>query len=234
MVFSLDYKRLKNYVIEELASYWCVKDGVLALPIPALPWPQEEPLPPQMKFIDLPAWAEDIGVKGALLVPAHFIRSDKDGDDWTKTDWFSVMFWYLNGIPERAFEAKHGPIHSYSYRLKGWDHRLWEHAWVNRMAIFLRKWVARDAKRTEDEVCGPLPQTNILITHDLDAINKTLAIRMKQSAFHFINAARLLERGQYKASIAKFLHALNFFFIREISIAWIKCAAWNRHMDCAA
>ena len=38
----------------------------------------------------------------------------------------------LEGWHERIWEKVHGCIHSYSFRLKGWDTRAWDHAWVNR------------------------------------------------------------------------------------------------------
>ena len=41
---------------------------------------------------------------------------------------------------ERIWEKKFGPIHSYSFRLKGWDNRVWDYAWVNRIALFLKSW----------------------------------------------------------------------------------------------
>lgn len=234
MRLLLEYQRLKNYVIDELKPYWRVKDGVSMLPVPASPWPQEEPLPPRMKLVALPIWGKDIGVEGSLLVPEQFIKRDDDGEDWTKTDWYSVIFWYLNGMPERVFEEKYGSVYSYSYRLKCWDNRLWDHAWVNRVALFLRRWAAMEAQCTEEDVCGPLPKPVILLTHDLDAINKTFAIRTKQSVFLLFNAAKLLLRGEYKASVSKFFNALRFFFILEISITWIKCVTRNRRMGYAA
>ena len=224
MIVAPNHPLLKQYVVEELAPYWQKREGVLSLPIPAMPWPQEEPLPPRMEFVTLPEWASDVGVKGGILVPGQFIKNNDASSAWAKIDWFSVIFWYLNGIPERAFEAQHGPIHSYSYRLEGWDQSMWDHAWVNRIALFLRRWVAREAQRTVEEACGPLPKTDILLTHDLDAISKTFAIRIKQSAFHSFNAIKLVMKGQYKAAVTKFRQALRFFFIREISIAWMKCA----------
>jgi hypothetical protein len=211
MISAPSHTLLKQYGLEELASYWGGKKGVLALPIPAFPWLQEEPLPPQMKFVTLPVWARDVGIKGGILVPMQFSKNNDDSLAWVTTDWFSAIFWYLNGIPEQAFEAQYGPIHSYSYHLKGWDQRLWDHAWVNRIALFLRRWAATEAQRTEEDMCGPLPKTDIILTHDLDAICKTFAIRMKQSAFHSFNAINLILKGQYKAAVTKFLHALRFF-----------------------
>jgi len=233
MTNPLQPQGLKHYVASQLTAYWQDGESALALPIPNLPWPKEEPLPPRMKFVALPAWAEDLGIDGNLLVPAQFIDSGAS-EDWAKTDWFSVIFWYLNGVAEHAFEDKYGPIHSYSYRLKGWDPRIWERAWVNRMALFLRRWAARANNQSEAVVFGPLLAANILLTHDLDAIEKTFAIRLKQSVFHAYNAMRLLLSGQIRAAAAKALHALRFFFIREISIVWVVCALWKNSMACAA
>lgn len=234
MITAPNYSVVKQYIIEELGPFWQKKEGVLALPIPAVPWPKEEPLPPRVKLVALPSWASDLSVNGSILVPEQFSNNTDDPAAWAATDWFSTLFWYLNVIPERVFEWHHGPIQSYSYRLQGWDQGLWDHAWVNRIALFLRRWAAKESHQTEDDVCGQLPKTTILLTHDLDAISKTFAIRMKQSAFHGFNAIRLFLKGQYAAAATKVLHARRFFFIRATLTAWTACSDWKRKMACAA
>ncbi len=212
MILIPSHTLLKQYVVEELAVYWQKKEGILALPIPAFPWPQEEPLPPQMKFVALPAWAENIGVNGGILVPAQFSKNNDDSSAWAKTDWFSTIFWYLNGISERAFEAQYGPIHSYSYRLKGWDQRIWGHAWVNRIALFLRCWAAKVKNTDEISLLDLLSDPEIIITHDLDAVSKTLAIRCKQFVFQIFKIIKQLLSGQVRASSRESRKALQFFF----------------------
>ena len=97
MITAPNYSILKQYIIEELAPFWQRKESVLALPIPAVPWPKAEPLPPRVKIVALPSWASDIGVNGNILVPEQFSDNADASALWATTDWFSTLFWYLNG-----------------------------------------------------------------------------------------------------------------------------------------
>ncbi|MFC1975144.1 hypothetical protein ACFLXQ_01945 [Chloroflexota bacterium] len=118
----------RDYSLKTLDRYWPGQtEIILKLPIPVVPSPQPESLPPRTQWVNLPLWVSDIGVTGNILVPNQFIVPGKI-PAWNRTDWLSVIFWYLNGIAEQAFEKKIGPIHSYSIHLRGWDHRLWQ--WV--------------------------------------------------------------------------------------------------------
>ncbi len=213
MTFSSVDKQ-RRYVVDTLARYWPRSVGViLSLPIPRVKELYQEPLPPQLKSVILPEWSARVGVDGKLLVPARFIIEGND-PAWTRTDWLGATFWYLSGSAERAFEGLNGPIHSYSFRLKGWDPRLWERAWANRIALFLRLWSAREQGTDEDTLFGPLPDPEIILTHDVDAVTKTMAIRLKQTAFHAFNASRSLFQGQLTASLNKFGTAGRFLFAR--------------------
>lgn len=142
-------------------------------------------------------------MQGGILVPTHTV-SPGEGEPWTRVDWLAAAAWYLDGTAERAHEDARGPTHSYSLRLQGWDSRMWDHAWVNRIALWLRLWAERRDGGGDGlsgggggaRSLGPLPQPEILLTHDVDAIRKTLAIRLKQSAFHSLNAVRHLAGGR--------------------------------------
>lgn len=114
-----------------------------------------------------------------LLVPVS------ESDFWQEVDWLGVVFWMMNGLAEQGFEQANGPVHSYAARLKGWDSRFWDKAWVNRIALFLRAWAEK-----EGAVMPPLPDPEIILTHDVDATSKTLVIRAKQMAFHLFNVLR--------------------------------------------
>jgi hypothetical protein len=209
---------IKEYIIKELSSYWQKKEAIYTLPIPSIPWPKEEYIPPKVEFIELPDWAADVGIKGKILVPAQFVKKSESLFLWKEVDWFSAMFWFLNGVAERTFELKYGPIYSYCFRLKNWDKSLWDYAWVNRIALFLRKWAAKNAGGNSDEtVCGELPEPKILLTHDLDAIKKTLPIRIKQSIFILFNSFRLFLRANYKEGIKKLGKAISFLFLKDES-----------------
>jgi hypothetical protein len=146
--------------------------------------------------VALPDWAADLGVGGALLVPAHCVIPAPDPRPPFETvDWFQAAFLMLSCWDEARWEDRNGPVHSYSYRLTGLDPRVWERAWVNRIFLFLRRSAARAAGQDEAAAFGPLPQARIIMTHDVDAVSKTLSIRAKALAFDLYNAARGLSRG---------------------------------------
>lgn len=206
---SVDWRA---HIVAALSRYWPKNPALvsqLALPI-ALP-PDAPALPPVVTEIELPNWATEFGVDGCLLVPASCLI-EGTGPAWQRTDWLSAAGWYLDALAERAHEHRHGPIHSYALRLKGWDDRLWQYAWVNRMALLLRRWAAREHQAKEIDLLGPLPDAEITLTHDVDAIDKTPAIRFKQSVFHCINAARAIARAKPTAAGRKLAKACDFAF----------------------
>ncbi|MBF0495271.1 MAG: polysaccharide deacetylase family protein [Deltaproteobacteria bacterium] len=169
----------RDYAVKSLSRYWPrMEEVVAALPIPQVDFDSEWSWPPRGVEVSLPEWAADLGVRGRLLVPAQAVLS---GDDpaWRRTDWLMAAFWYLTGAGERRVEQLHGPIHSYASRLRGWDKRFWNRAWVNRMALFLRRWAAREKGMDEIALFGLLPETEIILTHDVDAVAKTMALRGK-------------------------------------------------------
>lgn len=198
------------WLASSLERYWPRQaDLVLALPIPNRPTPIDEASPPRVEIVPLPDWAADLGVGGGLLVPSFAVATGP-GEPWRRVDWWAAAFWFLNASAERSHEDRHGPIHSYSLRLQGWDSRMWRHAWVNRIGLLLRRWAARRLRREECEVFDPLPRAEIIVTHDVDAVEKTWAIRFKQSAFHAFNSARSLLRGQPLRALAKGWAATRF------------------------
>ncbi|MBX7185160.1 MAG: hypothetical protein K1Y01_08470 [Vicinamibacteria bacterium] len=164
--------------------------------------------------VRLPPWALDCGVEGALLVPLTAVAPGAADPDerWRSVDWWSAAAWYLSGASERAHEDARGPIHSYSYRLGPIDPRAFERAWVNRIALFLRRWAARQSGREETALFGPRPAARIRLTHDVDALGKTFAIRFKQSAFRGFRAMRLSIRGELQRARSVAASAASFAF----------------------
>lgn len=200
----------RHLALDALTRYWTRDLGPIeALAQPSPPWPAEEHLPPILIHVQLPEWAADLGVDGRIPVPAHRVDSGMD-DPFLRTDWLGAAFWYIHGCAERAFEAAHGPIHSYSFRLKGWNADIWQRAWANRIALLLRRWSARHSGMSEDMLFGPLPKAEILLTHDIDALSMTWSLRCKQAAFHGFNAIRQLLRGRPASAKAKLSAALRF------------------------
>lgn len=187
--------------------------GFRALPVAELPFPV---VARPLKLIDvvLPDWGAHWGCDGILAVPLECC-ADPAEPHWAQVDWWLAAFLMLEGWHEQAWEMQHGPIHSYAFRLHGWDDRAWERAWVNRIALFLRAWTAHIAGVEEVKLFGPLPGVELLLTHDVDAVAKTWAIRLKQTAFLGLNTLRLLMRGQLGEAGARLSRALRFLFMRD-------------------
>ncbi len=200
---------IKEHVYLSLSRYWKKStSSLLALPV------HESQIkailgPLQLSEVMLPDWALDCGIEGKLLVPVE--ACDKNSD-WQQVDWWMAVFLLLECWHERTWELNHEPIHSYSFQLKGWDKRAWEHAWVNRIALFLRVWAARNQNESADCLFGNLPKASVLMTHDVDAVCKTSAIRLKQGAFNLFNAGRYLVNLDIKKAFEKIKNATRFLF----------------------
>lgn len=204
-------RALREYVISALDRYWPQgRDLIAQLPIPAVIVPGAGHHCVLIE-VQLPEWCADTGVNGKLLVP-DWVVIEGDLPVWQRVDWYQAVLWYLNGTAERALEAISGPVHSYSYRLPSLDSRMWERAWVNRIALFLRRWAAYRLEQDETVLFGPRPIAEIILTHDVDAVVKTFTIRGKQTAFHLYNCFRLLLCGQFGPAWAKASSAAKFLF----------------------
>lgn len=203
---------IKGHVIASLQRYWFFG----ATSLHELPIHRQSKftieLPLRLTAIRLPDWASAYGVNGEILIPQEICPENKD---WRLVDWWLASFLFLEGWHERVLEGDFGPIHSYSLRLKGWDERAWQHAWVNRMALFLRIWVAQNKNISESQLFGPLPKFEFLLTHDVDAIKKTVSIRLKQGIFNFFNACRTAFNGEFRLALNHMKSALRFFFGQE-------------------
>ena len=169
-------------------------------------------IPLRLTEIEMPDWAKEWSVDGKLLVP---IEATKDNNDWRSVDWWLAMFLMLEGWHERVWEEQKGSIHSYSFRLLGWDNRLWKRAWGNRIALFIRCWASQNEPKTADELLGPLPKPEILLSHDVDAIAKTIPIRIKQAAFLFFNMMRDLKKRQFIQAKNKLTKMIRFIVVSE-------------------
>lgn len=148
-------------------------------------------------YISLPIWGQDLGVgeQFRLLVPASCIVPG-DAPDWQRCDWWRALFTFLSGEAEREFEAAHRPIHSYSGRLPEALQVLFDYAWCNRIVLFIRRLAAHGAGASEEALFGPKPVPRVHLTHDVDALSKTLPIRLKKMAFETFNAGRRACQGK--------------------------------------
>lgn len=196
----IDKSSIKQHLLSALSRYWAKnRELIEQLPVHSV---EIDTVNKHLKLVNvrLPDWAIDCGVDQEILVPQE---AASDGDDWQKVDWWLAAFLMLECWHERCWEKEYGPIHSFSFRLKGWDVRLWERAWVNRIALFLRAWAAQLAGKDSAVLFGQVPDAKIIITHDVDAINKTLAIRLKQGGFNLYNAFRFTLKRDFRGAFDK-------------------------------
>jgi hypothetical protein len=199
----------KQHLIQAMGCYWRKgSDYINKLPVKESDKTVQPPL--QLKDIHLPAWAMHCGINSVLLVPVE--ACTEENGDWTTVDWWTACFLYLEAWHERVYEQINGSIHSYSFRLKNWDQRAWNHAWVNRIAMFLRAWASHKEQQEEIQLFGESDQAELLMTHDVDAVSKTNVIRLKQFAFNIFNVLRSVKSLQWKMIMSRLKQACSFLF----------------------
>jgi hypothetical protein len=205
-------EKLIKHVIDSLNIYW-IKNSELLNNLPIKNHSNFKiQIPLKLVAIKLPDWAARVGVKDCLLVP---VECSSENKNWNNIDWWLASFLLLECWHERVWESSNGPIHSYSLKLKNWDNRAWDYAYVNRIGIFLRLWLSRTIVKPSDEVFGKIKSPQFLITHDVDAINKTTSIRIKQGIFNLLNTLRLLYKFKFKGAMEKLYRALRLIFSNE-------------------
>lgn len=146
-----------------------------------------------------PAYAS-LGVNGQILVDSACLRKEVP-DAFEACDWYLAAFAHLSAVAEWQYEAAHGPTHSYALRLSSIPASLFDHAWANRIMLLLRAMDAAASGKPAEDLFGPLPEARFHITHDVDALDKTIPIRIKQGGFEIFNVLRALVGG--KTGLAK-------------------------------
>ena len=201
---------MKRHALASLSRYWEKGvEHVASLPV-TVSGNSTVQIPLVLCSINMPSWAKECGIGGAILVP---VESTNLGNQWNQVDWWLAIFLLLECWHERLNEQKKGkPIHSYSTRLKNWDTRAWDAAWVNRIALFMRKWIEQIRDGKVDDLIGPAPNPTIYLTHDVDAVKKTLPIRLKQCAFNGFNAIRNMARCNVIGVFSNVCSSFRFLF----------------------
>ena len=157
-----------------------------------------------LRRVQLPDWAEDLGIGG----PAHLqvdaaCVADGEGPAWQRCDWIAGAYLHLIGWLERRVEQARGPIHAYAARLPPATGPAFDHAWVNRIFLFLRRAAARARGRDETAIFGPRPAADIELTHDVDYLAKTVPLRLKNGAFAGLNALRAAAGGRFRTALGQ-------------------------------
>lgn len=211
----MDNENWKSYILDSLSNYWTKnKNIILKNAISSGSISKMVVIPPKMKFVKLPGWADDIGEEGRIFVPVESIGCGEE-PEWERTDWLYAAFWYLAGLAETKHENQNGPIHSYSNKLKNWDPRMWQYPWVNFIGLFLRRVGANGDKNSEEEIFGPIPKCKIILSHDVDAITKTPVIRIKQTIFNVYNIIRILSVFEFEKIESKIKKSLKFLLSND-------------------
>ena len=176
-------EELMGHIIKSLDIYFSSNSKEISrLPIAEVKTLKID-IPLRLVAVELPKWGFDAGVEGKILVPAETLTSENA--DWKGVDWFLAAFLLLESCHERYWELKKNDIRSYAKQLKNWDKRAWDHAWVNRIGIFLALWNEKDF-----DLQIVRRHYKLDMTHDVDAISKTFQLRLKQGTFNLFNALR--------------------------------------------
>lgn len=221
--------QMRDHVLAALRHYWPDNPELIAR-LPIAQKVAQDPIsgPLRLVAVKLPEWAAVSGVDGDLLVPQESAATAQQYPDaWQHTDWWLAAFLLLEAWHERVWEQQHGPIHSYSFRLQGWDERAWQHAWVNRIGLFLRQWALQQSDKHTEVGFGALPKPQIHMTHDVDAVSKTVPIRLKQGAFNLFNAAHSLRHGQFRQTAARLHQAGRFMAGQEDWWTFAQLQKWE-------
>jgi hypothetical protein len=190
------------------------------------------------RLVELPEWAADLGLgpRPGLQVPICCLVNPEKLE-WARVDWWRAAYLLMISNAERLHESTEGPIHSYSSRLPDTLNPLWERAWVNRIFLFLRRWVAHVNNTNEVTLLGGLPRGVLHLTHDVDYVNKTLALRLKQIAFINYNILKCLLSGKFSTAASQFSRLFRFGLgsanywqfpvIQDLEAEYHATSSWN-------
>ena len=204
---------IKRHVLRSLGIYWRgLEAEVSNLPIARYELTAPPRLPLRLLTVAVPPWLNSATIDGYVMVPVDVLPQQISRADvnWRDVDWFLAIFLLLESCHEREFERLHGSIHSYSFKLKGWDERAWENAWVNRIALFLSAWASRETRGFHSKGTHSIPVAKIEMTHDVDAIRKTAVIKCKYLAFSGYNICRALAKRDFPKARLIMSRAIRF------------------------
>jgi len=135
-------------------------------------------------WLELPDWARRCVPRDR---PGLFLPRFSDTNSYLEYDWWRAIDFFLSCEFERSIEARSGPTHSYAGSMGEKVAPAFDYAWVNRIVAFLKIWWARLHGLSVENHFGEVPAGVITLTHDVDALEKTARLRLKQSAFQLLS-----------------------------------------------
>ena len=170
------------------------------------------------EYIPLTKEYHDIAVDGSLLVDSACIVQHEERP-LLGCDLYLAAFSYLAGFTEKWGQEKREQSYSYAFRM-GVPNECFEYAWVNRILLLLRRLDAKHRNVDEAMLFGPIPRATIRLEHDVDALDKTLQIRLKQSLFelfwlltHIFNLDWLSAKASIKRSYRMIFSSPTYFHL---------------------
>jgi hypothetical protein len=177
-----------NHLLPLFKSQESARKNLVSLPIKVVEYDPEG-----WVWLPLPDWASNVVPQEypGLLVPNY-----TEIYDYENYPWWNAIDYYIKLGFEKAHENQYGSIHSYSRKFKIKNFPIFDFAWVNRIAAFLRLWASQLSNLPEADLFGAPSTPKIILTHDVDALDITFKLRIKQLVhrlleFRFIEMLRI-------------------------------------------
>lgn len=133
-------------------------------------------------------------------------------------DLFYNIFVHLSCLEEYEFEKQGGPIHSYASRLKK-DVRIYKKPIVNYLFALLENFILLlSDEMHKDKLFGKQEGFHVLLSHDVDYLQKTVQLRARRFAFYFIKALKNFKNVDFQNGF-KNMHA-GLVFLLTLDNYW--------------
>ena len=154
------------------------------------------------EYVSLTKEYYDLGVNGLILVDSACMVEGGDRS-LPACDLYLAAFHTLQGLLKSGLRKTCAKL---LLLFLGVPDECFDYAWVNRILLLLRRLGAKHLNVEENLLFGPIPKATIRLEHDVDALDKTLQIRFKQSLFELyclLNKVIHLDWSGVKTSIKK-------------------------------
>jgi hypothetical protein len=136
-------------------------------------------------------------------------RDTIDGDKKNIYDIFYNAFIHLSRLEEWESEKRGRYIRSYSFNHPRKDRKIWKIPIVNFLFNELEKWIK--AKYPEVSF-GNRAMPMIEFSHDVDYVNKTIQLRIKQPFFNVLKCCKQLLQFNFAKGVSNFRNGVNFAY----------------------